>query len=78
MEILRGLGADEVINYVETPEWSTQVLELTNEIGVDLVIEVGGMGSIDYADMLPINYKLLTLFANGMGVVRIWQTCFAS
>ena len=31
---------------------------------------VGGMGSIDYQHMLPINHKVLTLFANGMGSRR--------
>jgi len=37
---------------------------------VAMVGIVGGMGSIDYAHMLPINHKVLTLFANGMGSRR--------
>jgi NADPH:quinone reductase-like Zn-dependent oxidoreductase len=94
-EKLKQLGADEVINYVETPEWSQRVLDLTGGVGADLVVEVGGpntigqsilaasiggriamvgvvagMGSIDYADMLAVNHKVLTLFANGMGSRR--------
>lgn len=89
---LRSLGADAVIDYVENPGWGVHVLELTDGIGVDLAVEVGGpntlpqsiiatraggrialvgivagMGSIDYRDMLAINHKVLTLFANGMG-----------
>jgi NADPH:quinone reductase-like Zn-dependent oxidoreductase len=43
---LRELGADAVINYVQTPGWSAEVLALTNGRGVDRVVEVGGSGSI--------------------------------
>jgi NADPH:quinone reductase-like Zn-dependent oxidoreductase len=39
---LKELGADELINYKETPEWGKKVLSLTNNEGVDHVIEVGG------------------------------------
>ena len=41
-EKLRELGADEVINYKEHKKWGEKVLELTNNEGVDHVIEVGG------------------------------------
>ena len=41
-EKLRKLGADEVINYKEHKKWGEKVLELTNNEGVDHVIEVGG------------------------------------
>jgi len=43
-ERLRELGAAEVVNYVETPEWGAAVQKLTG--GVDLVVEVGGDGTI--------------------------------
>lgn len=43
-ERLRELGASEVVNYVETPEWGAAVQKLTG--GVDLVVEVGGAGTI--------------------------------
>lgn len=46
-EILRGLGADEVLNYQSIPDWSVQVRELTGGRGVDRVIEVGGPGTIN-------------------------------
>ncbi|BBD58876.1 alcohol dehydrogenase [Nostoc sp. HK-01] len=40
------LGADEIINYKTTPSWEKQVYELTNRVGVDHVIEVGGAGTL--------------------------------
>ncbi|MGZ8263571.1 MAG: zinc-dependent alcohol dehydrogenase family protein [Burkholderiales bacterium] len=43
---LRALGVQEVINYRTTPEWDARVRELTGGRGADLVIEVGGPGSI--------------------------------
>lgn len=43
---LAQLGADEVINYREEPDWDSKVLELTGKRGVDHVIEVGGSGTL--------------------------------
>lgn len=43
---LHELGAHAVINYVQTPEWSTEVLALTGGRGVERVVEVGGSGTI--------------------------------
>ena len=43
---LRKLGVHEVINYRTTPDWDRQVRELTAGRGADLVIEVGGPGSV--------------------------------
>ncbi|WP_042342320.1 NAD(P)-dependent alcohol dehydrogenase [Calothrix sp. PCC 7507] len=40
------LGADETINYKTTPDWEKKVYELTNRIGIDHVIEVGGAGTL--------------------------------
>lgn len=42
----RALGADQGINYRQTPEWGEQVLALTGGRGVDHVIEVGGAGTL--------------------------------
>jgi NADPH:quinone reductase-like Zn-dependent oxidoreductase len=42
----RDLGADETINYRTTPEWQEEVLRLTGGRGVDLVVEVGGEGTL--------------------------------
>ncbi len=45
-ERLRELGAEHVINYRAEPEWEKKVLELTDRRGVDLVVEVGGAGTL--------------------------------
>ncbi len=42
LERARRLGADHVINYQAVPEWSQQVLELTDGCGADLVLDPGG------------------------------------
>ncbi|SEM65298.1 NADPH:quinone reductase [Mucilaginibacter gossypiicola] len=44
----RTLGADEIINYVTTPNWAKEVNRLTNGIGADHILEVvGGEGLND-------------------------------
>lgn len=43
---LRDLGASDVVNYVETPEWGKAVRALADGRGVDRVVEVGGPGTI--------------------------------
>jgi len=39
------LGADELINYQETPNWGKEVKIKTHNEGVDHVVEVGGGGT---------------------------------
>ncbi|MFU8878338.1 MAG: zinc-dependent alcohol dehydrogenase family protein [Wenzhouxiangellaceae bacterium] len=46
IEKLKALGADHTINYKSEPEWGKRVLELTDGVGVDHVIEVGGPGTL--------------------------------
>jgi NADPH:quinone reductase-like Zn-dependent oxidoreductase len=46
LERARELGADNVINYKEREDWDTAALELTDKVGVDHVIEVGGPGTL--------------------------------
>ena len=41
------LGADEVINYREDPEWGLTVRRLTDGRGVDHVVEVGGPETLE-------------------------------
>ena len=45
-ERLNVLGASEVINYTETPDWDVKARELTDGRGVDCVVEIGGPGTI--------------------------------
>lgn len=46
LEKARRMGADELINYTETPNWETAVLEKTAGIGADLILELGGGGTL--------------------------------
>jgi len=46
LERARALGADDVINYVKTPDWNKEVMKITGGNGVDNVIEVGGAGTL--------------------------------
>ena len=39
-------GADYVINYKATPEWSREVLKITNGHGADYILENGSAGTI--------------------------------
>ncbi|MGA7156888.1 MAG: NAD(P)-dependent alcohol dehydrogenase [Acidobacteriaceae bacterium] len=50
----RTLGADETINYRTHPEWDREVFKLTNNRGVDHIVEVGGAGT------LPLSFKAIT------------------
>ena len=47
LERARALGLDAGLNYKRTPGWSQWVLEQTNDLGADLVVEVGGAGTIN-------------------------------
>lgn len=40
------LGLDKGLDYGETPEWDRWVMEQTNGEGADLVVEVGGVGTL--------------------------------
>ncbi len=41
------LGADHLLNYRTTADWDAEVLKLTRGRGVDVVIEVGGAGTLE-------------------------------
>ena len=47
LSIARRLGADEVINYKADADWDKAVGRLTDGRGADVVIEVGGAGTLD-------------------------------
>ena len=46
LERLKALGADVTINYRSAPDWGKKARELTGQ-GVDLVVEVGGVGTLN-------------------------------
>ncbi|MFC0225476.1 zinc-dependent alcohol dehydrogenase family protein [Serratia aquatilis] len=46
-ERLKALGADDVISYVQYPEWGQEVVRLTAGQGVNRIIEVGGPGTLN-------------------------------
>jgi len=46
LEKAKRLGADEIINYKRTPDWDKEVLRLTDKLGIDHVVEVGGAGTL--------------------------------
>ncbi len=43
----RELGAHHTINYRTTPEWQEEVLRVTHGVGADVVLEVGGQGTVN-------------------------------
>lgn len=43
----RSLGAWQEINYVDDPHWGRTARALTGGLGVDLVVEVGGAGTLE-------------------------------
>ena len=43
----KALGAEMLINYREKPDWDQEVLRLTSGRGADLVVEVGGAGTLE-------------------------------
>lgn len=42
MKRAQTLGADLIINYKTTPDWDQEVQRLTDGIGADMVLELGG------------------------------------
>ena len=46
LQRLEALGAEHVINYREVENWGDEVLALTGGHGADLVVEVGGSGTV--------------------------------
>ena len=47
LELARVHGADHLINYRSTPDWHKTAREITDGVGVDHVIEVGGANTLD-------------------------------
>lgn len=49
LERARSLGADETINYKRHPDWEKEVFRLTEGRGADVVLEVGGAGTLAHS-----------------------------
>ena len=47
VELAKKFGADYVINYNEDKEWWKNVQNITNKMGVDIVVEVGGSETLE-------------------------------
>jgi NADPH:quinone reductase-like Zn-dependent oxidoreductase len=47
LEFARSLGADATVNYRRTPEWAAAAREFTGGRGADVVLEVGGAGTLE-------------------------------
>jgi NADPH:quinone reductase-like Zn-dependent oxidoreductase len=47
LALAKTLGADESINYRTQPDWDKSVVELTAGRGADVVVEVGGAGTLE-------------------------------
>jgi NADPH:quinone reductase-like Zn-dependent oxidoreductase len=45
-EKAKEMGVDEMINYKKNPHWEKLVLEKTSQVGADLVLELGGGGTL--------------------------------
>ncbi len=61
------LGASEGVNYRETPEWGNRAREIAGD-GVDLVIEVGGAGTLEQSLRAVRFGGTITLIGNLAGL----------
>ncbi|MFI6697561.1 NAD(P)-dependent alcohol dehydrogenase [Streptomyces sp. NPDC050509] len=74
---LGALGASEVVDY-STPEWGAQVRALTGGHGVDLVVEIGGAGTISQSIAAVAYGGRISLVGNlasggGMDLTRFFR-----
>ncbi len=46
LERARSLGADETVNYRQTPDWEKEVLRLTDGVGADFAVDVAGPATL--------------------------------
>ncbi|MFC1823425.1 NAD(P)-dependent alcohol dehydrogenase [Thermodesulfobacteriota bacterium] len=47
LEKLKALGADHLVNYKSTPDWHKAARKITGGPGLDLVVDVGGTGTLE-------------------------------
>ncbi len=74
LERARALGAWETINYRSLPDWGREARRLADDRGVDLVVEVGGAGTLarSLAAVRPGGrISLIGVLAGGMADINI-------
>lgn len=69
LEKAKELGADEIINTVEYPDWHKNVLDLTDGLGVDVSIDILGKVSLDKCMLCTKQNGTVVLEANLTGTV---------
>ncbi|MEQ8427908.1 MAG: NAD(P)-dependent alcohol dehydrogenase [Gammaproteobacteria bacterium] len=57
----RKMGADHTVNYVTHPDWEVQVMKITDNQGVDNVLEVGGPGTFEKSIASTKVYGVISL-----------------
>ncbi len=73
-ERLRAMGAEVVINYRATPNWSKPARDATGGRGVDVVVEVGGAGTLEQslrAVKMGGRVSVIGVLAGGAGEVNL-------
>lgn len=73
---LLALGADQVVNYKDNPEWGIVVRELTGGKGADIVVEVGGPGTLKQsmiAASVGGHIAMIGALTGGMGEISTVQ-----
>jgi NADPH:quinone reductase-like Zn-dependent oxidoreductase len=66
---LTALGADEVIDYRDVPEWGKAVLALTDGRGADLVVDIGGAATFNQSLRATRADGVIALVGNVTGAV---------
>ncbi|KAI0438641.1 hypothetical protein F4803DRAFT_565113 [Xylaria telfairii] len=69
-EVVRKLGADHVLNYREDENWGQTAKKLTGGVGVDIVIEVGGAGTLQQS-LNAIKYEGIIAIIGFLGGVKV-------
>jgi NADPH:quinone reductase-like Zn-dependent oxidoreductase len=74
LERAKSLGASDLVNYKSQPEWGKEVRALTGGRGADLVVEVGGAGTLGQsvrAVRAGGQISIIGMLAGGRGEVDV-------
>lgn len=78
---LKALGADEVVDYRQDPDWGRAVRDLTDGLGADLVVETGGPETIEQSVRASALYGQIALLITGSAAkagIEISHAAYAS